>query len=265
MTEQELQRRSYTARVLTHNTGEKIREIWTADKAYDNVKGNRFVVEVENTSNEKMIEKLSQLYPNENFVTKRKFIDNGSDLTWYVDAIDGTKYYIREIPLFSSSIALLKNGEPILGVVFNPVSHVMFWTHKYLNGVYRNYDLLQTSNAPEISECMASLDLPNFEKFSKETQEKILNKKLLLGKKLYRVRSFGCGMLGLTWLATSSLDAFIRIIPSNDKFILPYPAIALLNSLKGAYIEENEGNMNIFIAAKSKELVESIYQFIKES
>jgi len=50
--------------------------------------------------------------------------------TWIVDPIDGTKNFARKIPLFAVSIALYKNGEPIVGVVHNPALQETFWAEK---------------------------------------------------------------------------------------------------------------------------------------
>jgi len=40
--------------------------------------------------------------------------------TWVLDPIDGTKSFIHGIPLYTVLVALLRNQEPILGVIHNP-------------------------------------------------------------------------------------------------------------------------------------------------
>lgn len=39
---------------------------------------------------------------------------------WIVDPIDGTKEFIKGIDQFSISVGLVKNGRPVMGVVYNP-------------------------------------------------------------------------------------------------------------------------------------------------
>lgn len=46
---------------------------------------------------------------------------------WVVDPIDGTKEFIRGIPEFSISIALVEDGRPSVGVIQNPVTGETFW------------------------------------------------------------------------------------------------------------------------------------------
>ena len=46
---------------------------------------------------------------------------------WIVDPMDGTKEFTRRIPEFAVSIALCARGEPVVGVVHNPVKDVSVW------------------------------------------------------------------------------------------------------------------------------------------
>lgn len=45
---------------------------------------------------------------------------------WVIDPIDGTRNYVRRLPLFSVSVALLTRGSPVLGWVYNPISDSMY-------------------------------------------------------------------------------------------------------------------------------------------
>ncbi|MDP6907286.1 MAG: 3'(2'),5'-bisphosphate nucleotidase CysQ [Candidatus Marinimicrobia bacterium] len=57
---------------------------------------------------------------------------------WIVDPLDGTKEFIEGIPHFSISIALVEDGHPVIGIVYNPSTEEMFYAEKekgaYLNG-----------------------------------------------------------------------------------------------------------------------------------
>lgn len=45
---------------------------------------------------------------------------------WVIDPIDGTSYFIKGIPQFSISVALVEQQQPILGVVYNPAKDELF-------------------------------------------------------------------------------------------------------------------------------------------
>jgi len=48
------------------------------------------------------------------------------DRVWVIDPLDGTKEFIEGVPNFVISIALVENGIPIVGVLFNPVTNEIF-------------------------------------------------------------------------------------------------------------------------------------------
>ncbi|MBC8216714.1 MAG: 3'(2'),5'-bisphosphate nucleotidase CysQ [Candidatus Marinimicrobia bacterium] len=60
------------------------------------------------------------------------------EFVWIVDPLDGTKEFIEGVPNFVVSIALVKNEEPVVGVLYNPVTEELFTAEKgkgaFLNG-----------------------------------------------------------------------------------------------------------------------------------
>jgi len=57
---------------------------------------------------------------------------------WLVDPIDGTKGFVRHYPFFSTQIALMRNGEIVLGVSSGTMMDELAWAEKgrgaWLNG-----------------------------------------------------------------------------------------------------------------------------------
>ena len=64
--------------------------------------------------------------------------DEGAESLWLVDPIDGTKAFVREYPMFSTQIALMRRGEIVLGVSSAPVYGELSFAERgrgaYLNG-----------------------------------------------------------------------------------------------------------------------------------
>ncbi len=64
--------------------------------------------------------------------------DLAAESLWLVDPIDGTKAFVREYAMFSTQIALMRNGELVLGVssapVYGEVSFAQRGRGAYLNG-----------------------------------------------------------------------------------------------------------------------------------
>jgi 3'(2'), 5'-bisphosphate nucleotidase len=49
------------------------------------------------------------------------------DYFWMVDPLDGTKEFIKRNGEFTVNIALIKNGSPVMGVVYTPVTSELFF------------------------------------------------------------------------------------------------------------------------------------------
>src|SRR5580692_9629022 len=64
--------------------------------------------------------------------------DEKAESLWLVDPIDGTKAFVREYPMFSTQIALMRRGEIVLGVSSAPVYGELSFAERgcgaYLNG-----------------------------------------------------------------------------------------------------------------------------------
>lgn len=49
---------------------------------------------------------------------------------WLVDPLDGTKEFIKRRAEFTVNVALIENGEPVLGVVLAPALDLLYWAVK---------------------------------------------------------------------------------------------------------------------------------------
>jgi myo-inositol-1(or 4)-monophosphatase len=57
---------------------------------------------------------------------------------WVIDPIDGTKYFMRGVPQYAISVALVESHQPVVAVVYNPAADELFsavrGTGAWLNG-----------------------------------------------------------------------------------------------------------------------------------
>ena len=59
---------------------------------------------------------------------------------WVIDPIDGTKNFVRGVPIWASLIALLADGVPVVGVVSAPALSRRWWAADGL-GAFRRHEL----------------------------------------------------------------------------------------------------------------------------
>jgi histidinol phosphatase-like enzyme (inositol monophosphatase family) len=80
------------------------------------------VTRADRESEELIRARLSNFYP-EHGILGEEFGETRpeSAFRWVVDPIDGTLSFVSGIPLFTTLLALLFNGEPVLGVIHNPM------------------------------------------------------------------------------------------------------------------------------------------------
>lgn len=153
-----------------------------------------------------IIKKIQKKYPDHNILSEERAKINGtSNYTWVIDPIDGSKHYLRGLPLFCISLALLQNKDIVFGVVLNPVSGELFFAQNG-KGAFLNNKKIEVSQENKIKNSFLCLDVSNFSNFEKY-QKQI--KKIF--ENFYRVRILGIGSLSLCYLAKGAFDAYLNI------------------------------------------------------
>ena len=124
---------------------------------------------------------------------------------WVVDPLDGTKEFIEGIPNFVVSIGLVKEGNPILGILYNPVTKELFSASKG-EGAFLNNERISCSSKEKTEE-MVILNSRS------ETQRGLWNPYKDKFKVLEPIGSVAY-KLGLT--AAAKADVFASLRPKNE-------------------------------------------------
>jgi histidinol-phosphatase len=104
-------------------------------------------------------------------------LQNHKGFTWIIDPIDGTKSFIRGFPLFGTLLALLHDGELIVGVSNAPVWGELIYAAKG-EGAFLNDTRLSVSSIAAIDEAYQSNGrLKYFEDIDKMPQLLALSRK----------------------------------------------------------------------------------------
>lgn len=92
------------------------------------LKGTRnFVTHIDKEAEKMVVEKLTHLVPDATFLTEEGTISyTEGQYTWIIDPLDGTTNYVHGDTPFAVSIALMKDKQMVLGVVYDPVADEMF-------------------------------------------------------------------------------------------------------------------------------------------
>ncbi len=82
-----------------------------------------------------------------------------SDEEWIIDPLDGTANYLHGHPCWSVSIACLRNGVPVVGVVYEPLADNLFSAVRG-QGAFWNDDSIAVSRTTSMSEAFLATGFP---------------------------------------------------------------------------------------------------------
>ncbi len=78
---------------------------------------------------------------------------------WVIDPLDGTTNFIHGIPHFAVSLALLKNGQTVFGLIYEPLSGDLF--HAFAGrGAFLNDKPIQVSRTVSLADALGATGFP---------------------------------------------------------------------------------------------------------
>jgi len=105
------------------------------------------VSEIDRLAEIRVISRLQKFDPDCSILTEENgMIGQGSDRLWIVDALDGTVNYIHNLPFFCVSISYWIDGEPRIGVIYNPYSGELYYAERG-TGSFVNQEKLSLEDA----------------------------------------------------------------------------------------------------------------------
>ncbi len=81
--------------------------------------------------------------------------DPDAEVRWIVDPIDGTKNYVRGVPIWATLLGLEIAGEVVVGVVSAPAIGARWWAGRGL-GAYRNGQRIEASQVRSLDDAQMS-------------------------------------------------------------------------------------------------------------
>lgn len=118
--------------LLAKQAGEAILQVYAKGFTVEVKDDKSPLTEADRASNQVIVEGLERLYPHIPIISeenKQIPYEERKDWSycWIVDPLDGTKEFIKKNGEFTVNIALVHQGEPVLGVVYVPVQKVTYY------------------------------------------------------------------------------------------------------------------------------------------
>jgi histidinol-phosphatase len=88
-------------------------------------------------------------------VLGEEYGDDGGDLKWIVDPIDGTSNYVRGTPVWATLLALEREGDVVLGLVSAPALRRRWWAERG-SGTFSNGERCRVSSVSSLEDAAVS-------------------------------------------------------------------------------------------------------------
>ena len=164
---------------------------------------NNLVSYVDEQAEKRFVSALSELFPEAGFIAEEgtgTAVEDGYN--WVIDPLDGTTNFIHNIPVFCTSVALVKDGVPVIGVIYDP-THDELFSAVDGNPATLNGEPIKVSAVSELSEMLMLTGFPYDAKGLLAANLMVIEE---LTKKSRGIRRLGSAALDLCYVACGRAD-----------------------------------------------------------
>ncbi|MCX7832896.1 MAG: inositol monophosphatase [Ignavibacteria bacterium] len=166
---------------------------------------SNLVTEVDKKSERKIISIIKSNFPEHNILSEEiGVVESGENVKWIIDPLDGTVNYAHQIPIFCVSIGVEKEGEILMGLVYNPLSGEEFFAEKG-KGAFLNKKKIRVSKERDLKKSLLVTGFPYNVSRNPNNPVIIFSKFVNMD---IPVRRIGSAALDLCWTACGRFDGF---------------------------------------------------------
>jgi histidinol-phosphatase len=208
-----------------------IRELYQKNVAVRLKEDKSPVTEADVRAEEAIKSVLQSRFPGHAFYGEETGRSGDAESLWLVDPIDGTKAFVREYPMFSTQIALLREGRLVLGVSSAPLYGELAWAERGA-GAFLNGRRLRVSTIDTIEQ--AALSSGNLKTLALDAGH--WSRYGAVVARLNRIRGYG-DFLHYHLLAGGKIDAVVE----SDVNVLDVGALVTIVEEAGGRFTDLEG------------------------
>jgi len=165
-----------------------------------------YVSEVDSLAETEIIKELRRAHPQAAFLCEESGAMGQGRQTFVIDPLDGTSNFLRGWPHFCISIALVENGEPTDGVIYDPLRNELFTASRGAGAVL-NDKKIRVSDRKDLSGAMLVTGFPPRERARLAPQ--LATVQSLLGE-AEDIRRTGSAALDLAYVACGRADGYFE-------------------------------------------------------
>jgi len=109
------------------------------------------VTQADRESERTIVDVLGKAFPDCGFLGEEFGPQGPQDRRWIIDPIDGTRNFVRHVPIWAMLIALEEAGEVTAGVIYNPVTEEMYSAYRG-GGAFENGERIHVSSIGQLGD-----------------------------------------------------------------------------------------------------------------
>lgn len=133
--------------------------------------------------------------------------DSPTGDTWIYDPIDGAYHYLQGLPLWSSSLVLMRDGRPVLAVVYDPTTGETFLAASGRGATCDGAPVL-VSPKEDLRAAVVGTAVPPLAQIGEASQGETLRLLGRVARSVFVVRPMAAASLQLAYVAAGRLDAY---------------------------------------------------------
>ncbi|MBI1358505.1 MAG: inositol monophosphatase [Acidobacteria bacterium] len=162
------------------------------------------VTAADRASEKLVVDRLRNRFPRHTILGEEGFgVDNGSEYIWHIDPLDGTTNFSHGYPIFAVSIGLEKNGESVVGVVYDPTREE-FFAAEAGSGAYLNNRRMRVSKVEKLEDGLFATGFPPANRTSNRNVHNFYQFSVLT----HGTRRAGSAALDICSVAAGRLEGF---------------------------------------------------------
>jgi myo-inositol-1(or 4)-monophosphatase len=114
------------AKELAREAGDIMLKYFTPDVQQHYKADKTLVTIADEEINQMVIKRVEEAYPEHTVLGEEASNDKLNEFAWVCDPIDGTNPFAKGLPVSTFSLALTKNGQPVVGVIMDPFTNGLY-------------------------------------------------------------------------------------------------------------------------------------------
>jgi myo-inositol-1(or 4)-monophosphatase len=193
------------------------------------------VTEADLAAEKLIISRITEAFPGHTILAEETAASaEAAEDMWVIDPLDGTNNFAHSFPFFCVSIAYCRSGEPVVGVVYDPLRDELFSAERG-KGAFLNDRPIRVSSGSDLGESVLATGF--FYDRGDMMRRTLQQIQTFFEKPIRGIRRTGSAALDQCYVAAGRLDGFweLRLSPWD------YAAGALIIAEAGGRMTSIEG------------------------